>query len=82
MKKLNPRYVGPFKIIRQVNPVSYYLQLRDTYRISPTFHVKLLIPAGGPREESDLQPGPPPLIVDVEEVYSVRTLLSSRRRGT
>lgn len=33
-KKLSPRYVGPFKIIRQITPVSFRLALPDHYRIS------------------------------------------------
>ncbi len=43
-KKLNPKYAGPFKIIRQTTPVSYCLALPSNYRISPTFHVSLLKP--------------------------------------
>ncbi|KAK3546892.1 hypothetical protein QTP86_003814 [Hemibagrus guttatus] len=41
-RKLSPRFVGPFEIIRQVNPVAYRLRLPATYRICPTFHVSLL----------------------------------------
>ncbi len=84
-KKLSPRYVGPFQISRQITPVSYRLALPADYRISPTFHVSLLQPAGGPRGERDqdevADESTPPLIVDGEEAYQVREILDSRRRG-
>ncbi len=84
-KKLNPRYVGPCKIIRQITPVSYRLALPSNYRISPTFHVSLLKPAGCPRGERDeeeaMNESPPPNIVDGEEAYQVQEILDSRRRG-
>ncbi|KAK3527614.1 hypothetical protein QTP86_030492 [Hemibagrus guttatus] len=40
-----PRFIGPFEIIRQVNPVAYQLRLSAAYRICPTIHVSLLKPA-------------------------------------
>ncbi|KAI2646676.1 Transposon Tf2-9 polyprotein [Labeo rohita] len=83
-KKLCPRYVGPFKITRQITPVSYRLELPREYRISPTFHVSLLKPAGAPEGEENLDEtapqGPPPVLIDGEEVYRVNTILDSRRR--
>ncbi|KAL0165572.1 hypothetical protein M9458_037416, partial [Cirrhinus mrigala] len=83
-KKLSPRYVGPFKIIRQITPVSYRLELPAEYRISPTFHVSLFKPADEPSGVENLEgtasQGPAPIVVDGEEVYRVNTILDSRRR--
>ncbi len=82
-KKLNPRYMGPFKIIRQITPVS--VSLPSNYRISPTFHVSLLKPAGCPRGERDqeeaVNESSPPINMDGEEAYQVQEILDSRRRG-
>ncbi len=84
-KKLSPRYVGPFKILRQITPVSFSLDLPADYRISPTFHVSLLKPAGGPEGERNLEEVAdeitPPIIVDGEEAYQVREILDSRCRA-
>ncbi|KAL0193439.1 hypothetical protein M9458_011735 [Cirrhinus mrigala] len=83
-KKLSPRYVGPFRISRQITPVSFRLELPPEYRISPTFHVSLLKPAGRPGGAENLEEtapqGPSPLIIDGEEVYRVNTILDSQRR--
>ena len=84
-KKLSPRYVGPFKINKQITPVSFRLELPNNYRISPTFHVSLLKLAAGPVEEerelADGAQGSPPIVIDGEETYQVHDILNSRRRG-
>ncbi|KAL0154077.1 hypothetical protein M9458_050536 [Cirrhinus mrigala] len=82
-RKLSPRYVGPFQILRQITPVSFRLDLPANYRISPTFHMSLLKPAGGPRREpeGEAEPHTSPILVDGEEAYRVHELLDSRRRG-
>ncbi len=37
VEKLSPRYVGPFTITKQINPVTYHLELPPQYRIHPPF---------------------------------------------
>ena len=43
-RKLAPRYVGPFRIIWRVNPVTYQLELPRSMKVNPVFHVSLLKP--------------------------------------
>ncbi|KAK3560231.1 hypothetical protein QTP86_002178, partial [Hemibagrus guttatus] len=83
-KKLSPCYIGPFTILRQINDVTYELQLPRQYHISPTFHVSLLKPFTDsvlppPSVEPEL---PPPPEIDTDNtIYQVREVVNSRRRG-
>lgn len=85
-RKLSPRFIGPFPIVRQMNPVTYLLKLPTSYRIHPAFHVSLLKPYHSPPSDLSTEPGetenpPPPLDVDDGTIYSVREILDSRHRG-
>ncbi|KAK9980987.1 hypothetical protein ABG768_000561 [Culter alburnus] len=85
-KKLSPRFISPFIITRQINLVTYKLQLPPQYRIHPTFHVSLLKPhhpSVSPSTEPDVAAAEPllPLILDDGAAYEVREILDSWRRG-
>ncbi len=68
----SPRYVGPFNIIKQINPVTYQLQLPPQYRICPFFHVSLLKPYRSPVCPST-ESGPTEKEVDHHEVGVLRS---------
>ncbi|KAK3531899.1 hypothetical protein QTP70_034403, partial [Hemibagrus guttatus] len=84
-RKLSPRFIGPFTIVRKINPVTYRLQLPPEYRIHPVFHVSLLKPHH-PSVSPSTGPGtveepPLPLLIDDGPAYLVKEVLDSRRRG-
>ncbi|KAK3512021.1 hypothetical protein QTP70_027617 [Hemibagrus guttatus] len=81
-KKLSPRYISSFTILRQINDVTYELQLPRQYHISPTFYVSLLKPFIDSVLPLPTEPEvpPPPEINTEDTIYQVREVVNSRQR--
>ena len=73
--------MGPFVIVALVGPIAVCLLLtRKLQGLHPVFHVSLL--CGYDPDGDGVEP-PTPIIVDEEEEYKVKALLSLRvRQGT
>ena len=48
-RKLQPRFIGPYRILQQVSPVAYKLELPESLKVHPVFHVSLLRPYEDPQ---------------------------------
>ena len=80
-RKLTPRYVGPFKIDRVINPVAVRLRLPASMKIHPTFHVSWIKPTAESELAPRSKPPPPAWRIDGNEAFTARKILDVRRRG-
>lgn len=72
-KKFKPRFIGPFRIVRRINPVAYQLALPRSLRVSPVFHVSLLKPVLTSPLSPPAPPPPPSRFVAGGPVFSQST---------
>ncbi|KAJ8111654.1 hypothetical protein OPT61_g5797 [Boeremia exigua] len=72
-KKLDWKNLGPFTVIQAVSSHAYRLDLPDSMKIHPVFHVSLLRPAAPDLDYLPGQRNPPPepVIIDGEPEYVV-----------
>ena len=74
-KKLAPQRYGPFKVLKQISPVTYQLLLPSQIKIHNVFHVDLLTPYVETQAYGENYPQPPPEIIDGEEEYKVEMII-------
>lgn len=76
--KLSHLWDGPFTIVRQINPVTYELQLPDQWKLHPVIWVGYLKPFRG----DGFVPPPPDTDDDGELRYTIEAVVGHRtRRG-
>jgi hypothetical protein len=75
LRKLYPRWLGPFKVSHVINDVAYRLELPATLKIHPISHVSLLKPYS---HDGPVKPPPCPILVDNSVEYEVEDILQTR----
>src|SRR5271154_1109525 len=79
--KIGPRREGPFRISEVLGPLTYRLDLPNTWKVHNVFHATLLRPYVENAIHGTNYPRPPSELVDSEEVYEVERILKHRKRG-
>lgn len=70
-KKLAPRFVGPYKLERMVNPAAVRLGLPVSLKVHPTFHVSQVKPVLESELSPPSTPPPPPRTIDRDQAFTV-----------
>ncbi|GIL88131.1 hypothetical protein Vretifemale_16142, partial [Volvox reticuliferus] len=84
-RKLFPRWIGPYPLVRMIGNVAVKLTLLPDMNIHPTFHVSLVQPYHGTEPTPDtintpaaVEPGPETWIAGKQKVYDVEHVLDYR----
>ena len=79
--KLAPKRYRPFKIIKEISPVAYWLQLPPTWTVHDVFHTSLLSPYSKTPSCSPNFSQPSPDLIRGEEEYEVESICSHQYFG-
>jgi hypothetical protein len=74
-RKLLPKWIGPFPIVKVVNKVAYKLELPAGMKCHPVFHVSNLHPY---KTDGRVQPPPVPVEIEDDLEYEVEQVLLHR----
>jgi hypothetical protein len=72
--KLNLKCYGPFRVIKEIFPVAYQLQLPPSWNIHPVFHASLLLPYSKTPLHGPNFSQPPPDLINNKEEYEVEQI--------
>jgi hypothetical protein len=75
-QKLMPKWYGLYKIIEQINPMAYCLQLPENMSIHNVFHIDLLSPYKTMEAYGEPYMCPPPILEEEEEEYEIEAILN------
>ncbi|EIW71884.1 hypothetical protein TREMEDRAFT_27017, partial [Tremella mesenterica DSM 1558] len=77
-KKLDYKYLGPFKITRQISSPAFQLQLPSSMPIHNVFHISLPEPYKSNQMPKHIQPPQPPVEINDELEYEVEKILDMK----
>ena len=78
-RKLLPRWIGPFKVLKRVGKVACKIELPETLKIHNLFHISLL---KSYKTSGKVQPLPPPILEDDELFFDVERVLTYEVGGS
>ena len=81
-RKLAPRYIGPYTILKIINPSALRLQLPSSLKVHSVFHVSQVKPVADSNLSLPAPAPPPPRTLESGDmVWEVNRILAVRRRG-
>jgi hypothetical protein len=78
-RKLLPKWIGHFKVLKRVGNVAYRLELPETLKIHDVLHISLL---KSYKTSSKVQPPPPPILENDELSFDVERVLTHEVKGS
>ena len=79
--RLAPKRYGPFRVIKEVSPVAYKIQLPTSWGIYNVFHASLLLSYHETASHGPNFSRPPPDLIDREEEYEVERIVNHCHYG-
>ena len=79
-KKLDCKKLGLFRILAKIGTKAYKLDLPDSMKVHPTFHVSLLETHRHNPLPSPVKPPPPPIEMGGNKEYELKEIVNSRHR--